>query len=195
MPLPLHSIPRSSQIFTDQLRLRPVDNRLSKSAVRAHYKSVEKSPSRPRIIHRRSCRIVSKRKITLGAGMIRVVLALLSYRRHAIPLSRSGSSKPVHKRSETLSSLPTHKRLWAGHVETIFHSWKKRESPRGCRYEARLLKTSISGKCSEEFCARMPYKRRSQFSGHFLSPFNSQGDFTQNRLLGDFEYAVKGNPP
>lgn len=41
MPLPLHSIPRSSQIFTDQLRLRPVDNRLSKSAVRAHYKSVE----------------------------------------------------------------------------------------------------------------------------------------------------------
>ena len=30
MPLPLHSIPRNPQIFTDRLRLRPVDNRLSK---------------------------------------------------------------------------------------------------------------------------------------------------------------------
>jgi hypothetical protein len=30
VPLPLHSIPRTPQIFTDRVRLRPVDNRLSK---------------------------------------------------------------------------------------------------------------------------------------------------------------------
>jgi len=33
-----------------------------------------------------------------------------------------------------------------------------------------LLKNSFSRKCSGKLCARMPYKRRSQFSGHFLSP-------------------------
>src|SRR5262252_2064541 len=33
-----------------------------------------------------------------------------------------------------------------------------------------MLKNSISEKCSEKFCARMPCKRRSHFSGHFLSP-------------------------
>jgi len=28
----------------------------------------------------------------------------------------------------------------------------------------------MTEKCSEKLCARMPYKRRSQFSRHFLSP-------------------------
>jgi hypothetical protein len=44
-----------------------------------------------------------------------------------------------------------------------------------------LLKNSFSEKCSKNLCATMPYKRRSQFSGHFLSPdfgaFQAKQDF------------------
>src|SRR5215467_10478690 len=45
-----------------------------------------------------------------------------------------------------------------------------------------LLKNSFSEKCSKKLCATMPYKRRSQFSGHFLSPdlvrFTRNGTFS-----------------
>jgi hypothetical protein len=48
-----------------------------------------------------------------------------------------------------------------------FHVVSRAISPKG---QAWLLKNSISKEWSEELCARMPYKRRSQFSGYFLSP-------------------------
>src|SRR5215472_2078239 len=54
-------------------------------------------------------------------------------------------------------------------------------SPQFECYRLCLLKNSIARKCSEKLCARMPYKRRSQFSGHFLSL--DFGDFTRKRTF------------
>ena len=50
------------------------------------------------------------------------------------------------------------------------------------------MKNSFSEKCSKKLCATMPYKRRSQFSGHFLSPdfgpFHTERDFfNSHRML------------
>ena len=60
------------------------------------------------------------------------------------------------------------------------------------------MKNSISEKCSETLCARMPYTRRSHFSRHFLSSdfgafhakldfFNSHRPFHSKPLPGGFE--------
>ena len=65
------------------------------------------------------------------------------------------------------------------------HGYRKASNREGKRPEWRniswLLKNSIAEKCSEKLCARMPYKQRSQFSGHFLSPdfgaFQAKLDF------------------
>src|SRR5215831_19320359 len=52
----------------------------------------------------------------------------------------------------------------------LVNSLGNRTTLRVARNHMCLLKNSIAEKCSEKLCARMPYKRRSQFSGHFLSP-------------------------